>query len=104
MFSPAADCLHLIEEFRRQPFGPHSPALQALLTWLRTRPRARKIVLYREPDGRRLRLCELGGDPLRLTALAPEPLATLEDAERAAFAIRWRENCPDLPLPGGGGR
>lgn len=101
MFAFCEDRRELIEEFRRRPYGPHSPALQALLTWLRTRPREKKLVLFREPDGACLRLCELGGEPLQLTVLARQRFATLEDAERAVFDIRWRENCPDIPMSTG---
>jgi hypothetical protein len=89
MYAPVENAEPLAEEFRRQPYGPHSPALEAMLTWLRTRPRARKLVLHRGPGG--LRLCELERDPVRLTPLAAGPFATLEDAERAAFDIRWQE-------------
>lgn len=97
MFTPAEDCFELIEEFSRQPYGPHSPALQALLTWLRTRPRAGKLILYREPSGRGLRLCELVGDPLRIRTLVEQPFATIEDAERAALMIRWRKCSGQAP-------
>ena len=86
----------LAEEFRQRSYGPHSPALQSLLNWLRTRPRAAKLVLYREPDGG-LRLCELERDPVRLTTVVPTPFTNLEDAERAAFSIRWREAFGDEP-------
>ncbi len=103
MFQPGKDSSDLIEEFRQRPYGPHSPALQALLTWLRTRPRERKLVVLRQPASACLQLCELGGGGVQLTVVVHECFATLEDAERAAFDIRWRENCPDFLLPTGEG-
>lgn len=86
----------LAEEFRQRPYGPHSPALQSLLNRLRTQPRAAKLVLYRVPAGG-FRLCELQRHPVHLRTLVPMPFATLEDAERAAFSIRWREAFGEVP-------
>ena len=80
----------LVEEFHRRPYGPHTPELQALLTKLRTRPRARKLVLGREGEGR-LRLCELHRDPIRLVPLSFEPFGSLDEAERAVFDLRLGE-------------
>lgn len=101
MLTLRSDPSRLIEEFRRQPYGAHSAALQALLTWLRTRPRENKLIVFREPNDGGLRLCELGGDPVQLTAVADDMFATLDDAERAAFDIRWRENCTQIAISTG---
>ncbi|MGE0210685.1 MAG: hypothetical protein AB7S41_03240 [Parvibaculaceae bacterium] len=100
MISKPSNARGLVEEFQRQPYGPHSPALQALLNRLRTRPRRTKLVLYREPSGG-FRLYELERDPVRLRTAVPEPFLTLEDAERAAFSIRWRETFGEAPGDGG---
>lgn len=76
-------------EFKRCPFGPHSPELQAVLNVLRsarhcqnlllvcTRPHAEYVLAEKQPDGLPPRLFS---DPV---------FATLEDAEWHAFRLRW---------------
>ena len=76
-------------EFRRRPFGPHSPELQAVLNVLRgsrhcqnlllvcTRPHAEWMLAEKQPDGQ----------PPRLF---PDVVFTsLEAAEWHAFRVRW---------------
>jgi len=99
---PPEDLPSLVDEFRRQPYGRHSPGLHVLLTWLRTRLRDRKIVLLRDPDQTSLRVCELGGVGPELTPLIPGHFKSLEDAERAVFEILLQENRSKLAQLFGG--
>jgi hypothetical protein len=76
-------------EFKRRPFGPHSPELQAVLNVLRraqncqnlllvcTRPHEEWVLAEKQPDGLPPRLFS---DPL---------FASPEDAEWHAFRLRW---------------
>jgi hypothetical protein len=76
-------------EFKRRPFGPHSPELQAVLNVLRgarhcqnlllvcTRPHAEWMLAEKQPDGRPPRLFS------QLT------FDSLEAAEWYAFRLRW---------------
>jgi N,N-dimethylformamidase len=85
-------------EFRRRPFGPHSPELQAVLNVLRsarhcqdlvlicTRPHAEWMLAEKQPDGQ-----------------PPRPFPdlvfkSLEAAEWHAFRMRW-EAVTGAPLP-----
>jgi hypothetical protein len=90
--------LDLAREFRAAPFGEHSPELQALLTFMRsrencgdfllvcTRPHAEWMLAVKQPEGAPPRLLE------------EERFASPEDAERRVFAIRW-ERLTGSPLP-----
>jgi N,N-dimethylformamidase len=85
-------------EFKRRPFGPHSPELQAVLNVLRgsrhcqnlllvcTRPHAQWMLAEKQPDGR----------PPRL--FADLVFSSLEEAEWHAFRVRW-EAVTGRPLP-----
>jgi N,N-dimethylformamidase len=76
-------------EFKRRPFGPHSPELQAVLNVLRgsrhcqnlllvcTRPHAEWILAEKQPGGR----------PPRL--FPDRTFTSREEAEWHAFQIRW---------------
>jgi N,N-dimethylformamidase len=76
-------------EFKRRPFGPHSPELQAVLNVLRgsrhcqnlllvcTRPHAQWMLAEKQPDGQPPRLY-----PDRV-------FDSLEAAEWHAFRARW---------------
>ena len=87
-------------EFKRRPFGPHSPELQAVLNVLRgsrhcqnlllvcTRPHAEWMLAEKQPAGRPPRLF-----PDRV-------FTSLEAAEWYAFRLRWEavtgQSLPDL--------
>jgi N,N-dimethylformamidase len=76
-------------EFKRRPFGPHSPELQAVLNVLRsarhcqnlllvcTRPHEEWVLAEKQPDGLPPRLFS---DPV---------FRSLEEAEWHAFRLRW---------------
>lgn len=81
----------LVDEHRRNPFGPHGPALTAVLAYFRTSPIAGKLAI--------LSLDAIG--PYRLVALsgvrgspptwaADDVHATLGEAEHAVFLMRLR--------------
>ena len=78
-------------EFKRRPFGPHSPELQAVLNVLRSsrhcqnlllvcvkpQPHEEWVLAEKQPDGLPPRLFS---DPI---------FTSLEDAEWHAFRMRW---------------
>ena len=76
-------------EFKRRPFGPHSPELQAVLNVLRgsrhcqnlllvcVRPHAEWMLAEKQPDGQ----------PPRL--FPDHVFTSLEAAEWHAFRVRW---------------
>jgi hypothetical protein len=89
MFTIDPERTDLALEFKRRPFGPHSPELQAVLNVLRgalhcqnlllvcTRPHAEWVLAEKQP----------GGQPPRLL---PGPTFTsVEAAEWHAFRLRW---------------
>ena len=100
MFAIDPDRTDLALEFKRRPFGPHSPELQAVLNVLRgsahcqnlllvcTRPHVEWMLAEKQP----------GGLPPRLF---PERVfASLEDAEWHAFRVRWEAvTGRALPVP-----
>ena len=87
-------------EFKRRPFGPHSPELQAVLNVLRgsrhcqnlllvcTRPHAEWMLAEKQP----------AGQPPRL--FPDRVFTSLEAAEWYAFRLRWEavtgQSLPDL--------
>ena len=91
--------LDLAREFRRQPFGRHSPDLQYLLHRMRsydstgfhmlvmTRPHAQWTLARMQAGGR---------DPPRLTNVT---FTSLEEAEWHVFKLRWKDiTGQDLPI------
>lgn len=89
--------LDLAREFRDRPFGVHSPALQALLTIMRsrencgdyvlicTRPHAEWMLAVKQPDHAPPRLLE------------SERFTSPEAAEWRVFQLRW-ERLTGQPL------
>jgi hypothetical protein len=89
MFAIDPKRIDLAREFKRTPFGPHSPELQAVLNVLRgsrhcqdlllvcTRPHAEWQLAEKQPHGQ----------PPRLIPGAV--FASLEAAEWHAFRMRW---------------
>jgi N,N-dimethylformamidase len=91
--------LDLAAEYRAQPFGRHSPALQGLLDTMRRAENCQDLILVGIGEGRWV----LGerrphGQPPRL--FTDEIFTRLEDGEWAAFKRRWRAlSGSDLELP-----
>lgn len=80
-----------VEEFRRQPIGPHSPGLTRLLNLMRVDPTGNQVILVcRRPFEEWV----LGNMPPRRSdpiAIEEEPLFTSrEAAEWEVFRRRWR--------------
>jgi hypothetical protein len=87
---PSPSEADLVAEFRRNPRGPHSPALQRLLN-----------IVHADPNGARLVLVTL--EPFRRWAIACLPaerggrieierdtiFTSLDEAEWALFRRRW---------------
>lgn len=79
----------LIEEFNRDPLGPHSAALQRLLHRMRGQSALGKHVLICVKPGGPWMLGRLGarGEPVQ--AFSDRVFADLASAERAVFSLRW---------------
>lgn len=81
----------LAEEFRRRPYGPHSPALQHILNGFRLATKPPHYVLVCRQPGREwvlARLCERRGEPIEI--LEDQVFNTREEAEWERFRLRWR--------------
>lgn len=80
----------LIEEFRENPIGHHSPELQRLLNKLRGAPVADKYCLVVLKPSREWQLAKttgVGGKPLKMLN---KKFTKLEDAEWYVFKQRWK--------------
>lgn len=86
--------LDLVDEFRRSPLGRHSAELEQLLWVLRSQcPNGRYVLTTDDQDPPRYHVAKL--DPVRGRALEyieGAEFETLEDAEWATFALRWRDH------------
>ncbi len=87
---PTESNLAVAEEFRRQPYGRHSPELQRLLDIFRHEPFPAKHVLVCTKPYREWALAiytGIRGDPPRL--LPGLVFTSVADAELAVFKRRW---------------
>ena len=81
-----------VDEFRQQPFGPHSPDLQRVLNRMRGAPNAGKYCLICTKPFREWQLARLSGRRgVPATPIPGEIFTSLADAEWAVFRRRWRE-------------
>lgn len=88
----------LIEEFRRQPFGRHSPDLRLLLNRLRAGQAGGRYLLVCTRPFAEWRLARRAPGPGAAVTLLPEPpFASLEEAEWAVFVRLWRELTGEAP-------
>lgn len=94
--------LDLADEFRQQPFGPHSPDLQKLLKLLRWDPFDDRIIAVQQERGGTWRLARSTGrkgSPLQL--YDGDDFATPEAVQWAIFRARWAHHTGQpLALPG----
>lgn len=93
-----ASRLDLVAEFMVSPLGRHSDALQLLLSRMRSDRSIGRLLVVQAHTASGFWLAEAPrkrGEPYRPLQL----FATQEDAERAAFAIRWHLHTGE-PLPG----
>ena len=83
----------LVEEFRRQPIGHHSPALQQVLTLFRGGPTEGKYILYCTKPHEEWILGQLPGRrgvPVKLHH--NRVFHSLEEAEWEVFKLRWHQH------------
>jgi hypothetical protein len=90
----------LVEEFRRQPFGPHSPDLQLVLNRLRAEPLAGRYTLIATQPKREWMIATLSGERGKPPELVSDKRYTdPAAAEWAVFKLRWQratgETLPD---------
>ena len=80
----------LAREFMANPMGPHSAALQRIVTRMRdTEPAGRYVLVTRVPY-QEWGLAQLSGQRgVDLTLLEDQVFTSIEDAERAVFRLRW---------------
>ena len=81
---------HLVDEFRANPIGNHSPELQKVLNVFRGAKMAGKYVLVCAKPHKEWVLAQLGekrGDPLILHK--DRLFYSIEEAEWEIFKIRW---------------
>ena len=84
---------HLVEEFRRNPIGLHSPGLQQILNLFRGAPLADKYVLVCTEPHATWMLAQLPagrGQPLRLHH--NRIFHSIEEAEWEVFKLRWQQH------------
>ena len=90
MFRLTADRVDLAKEFSSNPYGIHSPELQAALDQLRlANPNGKMILVCTKPNQEWI-IAELRGDPLRAHFRNDLVFNSIEDAEWAVFKLRWR--------------
>lgn len=83
---------YLVEEFRRQPIGPHSPQLEALLRRLRTEWGPGKLALLCVKPFREWVMVRLPGRRDRPVEIFHDQIFhSLEEAEWAIFTQRWKK-------------
>jgi hypothetical protein len=83
--------LPFAREFMASPVGLHSPGLQRVLNVLRGEPLAGKYVLVEITPHHQWRLARLTGERGRPVPLLDTVFTDLLSAERAIFALRWKE-------------
>ena len=88
------------DEFRDNPYGPHSPRLASIVGAFRGPPLAGKYVLIDVDPHREWMLGRLTGDPDQpLEAFDGCRFASLAEAEWEVFKLRWKEYAGEA-LPG----
>lgn len=83
--------LEYAEEFRRDPFGDHSPRLQEILTLFRGEPVEGKYVLVSTIPLREWVIAQVSedrGKPVKI--FEDQAFTRIEDAEWAVFKLRWK--------------
>lgn len=80
----------LAREFMANPMGPHSAALQRIVTRMRDSEPAGRYVLVTSIPYQEWVLGQLSGQRgVDLTLLEDQVFTSIEDAERAVFKMRW---------------
>ena len=81
---------HVIEEFKKNPVGHHSPALQRVLNRMRGQPMADKFCLIIEEPYKKWRLAQTTGDRSKPVKMLNKTFTSLDDAEWHVFKLRWK--------------
>lgn len=89
-YRPSADDRRLIEEFKHNPIGHHSPDLQRLLNRLRGAPMADKFCLVVVSPNREWQLAKTTGVPGKPVKLLEQRFTSMADAEWYVFRQRWK--------------
>ena len=90
MFELTAQHTHLAEEFRKKPYGHHSPELEAALDRIRvTNPDGKLLAVCIRP-GKQWVVAHLQGEPPRAVLHTEEIFTSREDVEWAVFRLRWK--------------
>lgn len=89
-FRLEAERTDLAAEFKAQPYGDHSPALEAALDRLRLVHPEGKLILVCTRPGREWTLAHLEGDPPRAVMHPELVYASPREAEWAVFKLRWK--------------
>jgi hypothetical protein len=86
------DWLDLAHEFKRKPFGGHTPALQELLALMRSGPIEGRHFLYlAKPQHKEWTLARMSETrPLKPTLIGPT-FDSIEAAEWHVFKLRWEQ-------------
>ncbi|MGR8918270.1 MAG: hypothetical protein ACU85V_01535 [Gammaproteobacteria bacterium] len=89
-YRPTPDDRRLIEEFRANPIGHHSPDLQRLLNRLRGAPMADKYCLVVVEPNREWQLAKTSGEPGKPVKLLSRRFTDHKEAEWFVFRQRWK--------------
>jgi hypothetical protein len=76
-------------EFKRRPFGPHSPELQAVLNVLRSSRHCQNLLLVCVKPHAEFVLAEKQPDGLPPRLFSDPVFSSPEEAEWHAFRLRW---------------
>ena len=87
---PVQENRALIDEFRSNPIGHHSPELQQLLNKLRGAPMKDKFCLVVTKPNREWQLAKTTGEAGKPVKLLNQKFTSLEDAEWYVFKKRWK--------------
>ena len=80
----------LAREFMANPMGPHSAALQRIVTRMRDTEAAGRYVLVTHVPYKEWVLAQLSGQRgVDVTLNEDQIFTSIEDAERAVFKLRW---------------
>jgi hypothetical protein len=80
----------LIEEFKRNPIGHHSPGLQRLLNQMRGSPMAGKYCVFETKPNREWQLAKTSGVPGKASKMIEKRFTRRADAEWYVFRQRWK--------------
>jgi N,N-dimethylformamidase len=87
---PGVDNQQLIDEFRKNPIGHHSPGLQRLLNKMRGASMVDKFCLVTVKPNREWQLAKTSGVPGKPIKLLDKRFSSMYDAEWYVFRQRWK--------------